>query len=67
MGGSYDLITRKFAGVTVNVYRDLHCWEMNFDWYPTGDFRGFRFELRVKAPELRDLKVTKQGGVYTRG
>jgi lipopolysaccharide assembly outer membrane protein LptD (OstA) len=67
ISGGYDLITRRFAGVTVNVYRDLHCWEMNFNWYPTGDFRGFRIELRVKAPELRDLKVTKQGGVYTRG
>ncbi|MGD0338834.1 MAG: putative LPS assembly protein LptD [Bacteroidota bacterium] len=67
MSGSYDLISKQVAAVTVNVYRDLHCWEMNFNWYPTGYFRGFRFELRVKAPELRDLKVTKQGGVYTRG
>ena len=60
MIGSYDLVNKQLAAPNVNVYRDLHCWEMNFNWVPLGTYRGFRLEIRVKAPQLRDLKVTKQ-------
>ena len=40
---------------------------MNFEWVPTGLGRHYQFEIRLKAPQLRDIKVTKQGsarGVY---
>jgi len=60
---NYDLINRQIAAPVINVYRDLHCWEMNFNWIPRGVYGGFRFEIRVKAPQLQDLKVTKQGSV----
>ena len=60
-GGSYDFVRKEFAAPSVNIYRDLHCWEMNFTWFPTGFYRGYRLELRIKAPQLQDLKVTKQG------
>ena len=59
--GSYDFVRREFAAPSVNIYRDLHCWEMNFTWFPVGFYRGYRFEIRLKAPQLQDLKVTKQG------
>ncbi|MGA9365059.1 MAG: putative LPS assembly protein LptD [Bacteroidota bacterium] len=60
---NYDLINKQIAAPVINVYRDLHCWEMNFNWIPRGVYSGFRFEIRVKAPQLQDLKVTKQGSV----
>jgi lipopolysaccharide assembly outer membrane protein LptD (OstA) len=60
-GGSYDFVRKEFAAPSVTVYRDLHCWEMNFSWFPIGFYRGYRLELRIKAPQLQDLKVTKQG------
>jgi lipopolysaccharide assembly outer membrane protein LptD (OstA) len=60
-GGSYDFVRNEFAAPNVNIYRDLHCWEMNFTWFPIGFYRGYRLELRIKAPQLQDLKVTKQG------
>jgi lipopolysaccharide assembly outer membrane protein LptD (OstA) len=63
----YDMFNKEFTAPYVTIYRDLHCWEMNFNWIPTGSYRGFRFELRVKAPQLQDVKVTKQTnyrGVY---
>lgn len=61
MSGSYDIVNKEVAVPNVNVYRDLHCWELNFNWVPRGIYRGFRLEIRVKAPQLRDLKITKQG------
>jgi lipopolysaccharide assembly outer membrane protein LptD (OstA) len=58
--GSYDLIQRQFAAPRIVIYRDLHCWEMNFSWSPLGQLAGYRLELKVKAPQLQDLKITKQ-------
>jgi lipopolysaccharide assembly outer membrane protein LptD (OstA) len=57
---NYDLINKELAAPQITVYRDLHCWEMNFSWVPTGYYRNFRLEIRLKAPQLQDVKVTKQ-------
>ncbi len=63
--GSYDFERKEISAPQVTVYRDLHCWEMNLTWNPLGTYRGFRFEIRLKAPELQDIKVTKSKGLYT--
>jgi hypothetical protein len=57
---SYDVVSRQFAAPSINIYRDLHCWEMNFSWQPLGILAGYRLEIRVKAPQLQDIKLTKQ-------
>ncbi len=62
--GSYDFDRKEFSAPQVRISRDLHCWIMNFTWNPIGTFRGYRFEIRVKAPQLQDLKVTKQDQFY---
>jgi lipopolysaccharide assembly outer membrane protein LptD (OstA) len=58
--GYYDLVSKQHYISSVNITRDLHCWEMSFSWYPMGTLEGYRFELKVKASQLQDLKVTKQ-------
>ena len=63
--GSYDFQEKKISAPQITVYRDLHCWEMNFSWNPLGSYSGFRFEIRMKAPELQDIKVTKSDGMYS--
>ncbi len=65
VSGNYDFQKEEIAAPQVTIYRDLHCWEMNFTWRPLGRYRGYRFEIRMKAPELRDIKVTKTKGLYT--
>jgi len=62
--GSYDFDKKEFSAPQVRISRDLHCWLMNFTWNPIGTFTGYRFEIRVKAPQLQDLKVTKQDQFY---
>lgn len=57
--GSYDFDQKQFAAPQVTVSRDLHCWIMNFTWNPIGSYTGYRFEIRVKASQLQDLKITK--------
>lgn len=63
--GSYDFDQKQVIAPQVSIYRDLHCWEMNFSWYPIGIYRGFHFEIRMKAPELQDIKITKSRGLYS--
>ncbi len=60
VSGSYDMINKELAAPSVTIYRDLHCWEMNFNWIPLGTYRSFNFEIRIKAPQLHDIKITKQ-------
>jgi lipopolysaccharide export system protein LptA len=60
LAGSYDFLNKEFAAPQVRISRDLHCWIMNFTWNPIGTYTGFQFEVRVKAPQLQDLKITKQ-------
>jgi len=57
---SYDLLNKEFGAPLITVYRDLHCWEMNFSWVPTGSNQHYQFEIRLKSPLLQDVKVTKQ-------
>ena len=58
--GGYDFIQHDVVVPAVTVYRDLHCWEMTLRWNPIGYLRGFNLEIRIKAPQLRDIKITKR-------
>ena len=66
-GATYDFVRKKHFIPSLDITRDLHCWQMSFSWYPIGIREGYRFEIKVKAPQLQDIKVTKQSsqrGVY---
>ena len=60
-GAYYDFVRDEFSAPSIGVTRDLHCWTMNFTWRPMGIAEGFLLQIRVKAPQLQDLKITKQG------
>lgn len=61
---SYDFKSGKFLIPTIGFYKDLDCWEMQFDWSPTGYATGFYFRLGLKAPQLRDLKLERRETFY---
>ena len=64
---SYDFINKQISAPYITAYRDLKSWEINFNWYPLGVYKGFFFQVRIKAPALNDVKMTKQTnarGVY---
>ncbi|MBP7496712.1 MAG: LPS-assembly protein LptD [Bacteroidales bacterium] len=55
-----DFKTKEFSYTSINIYRDLHCWEAVFNWIPTGFRKSYNFTIRVKANVLQDLKLTKK-------
>jgi lipopolysaccharide assembly outer membrane protein LptD (OstA) len=64
VAGSYDFMANEVSAPQIRISRDLECWLMNFTWNPIGTYSGYYFEIRVKAPQLQDLKVTKRGDFY---
>lgn len=61
VNSGFDLKTFDLAANTsVNIYRDLHCWEMRFNWIPVGNYKSWNFFIKVKASVLQDLKLTRK-------
>ena len=54
-----NLRDREIVDQRFHVERDLHCWQLSFDWSPNPNFTFYRLEIRVKESLLRDLKLTK--------
>ncbi|MFQ6677378.1 MAG: putative LPS assembly protein LptD [Fidelibacterota bacterium] len=59
----FDLIDYELISHQVTIHRDLHCWELNLSWTPSGYASGFYLRINVKSPTLRDIKVEKTGGI----
>ena len=53
----YDFTDNDFSYTSIDVYRDLHCWEMLFHWIPTGYQRSYVLTIKVKANILKDVKL----------
>ena len=56
----YDFENKGWSYTTVDIYRDLHCWEMRFSWVPFGYYRSWFFQINIKADALRDVKYEKR-------
>ena len=52
----YDFTHKELSYTSLDIYRDLHCWEMRFNWIPFGTRKGWSFTINVKASVLQDLK-----------
>lgn len=56
----YDFVNKAISRATIDIYRDLHCWEMNFSIAPIGAYQHYLFTLKVKSAILQDLKLTRR-------
>ncbi len=56
----YDFVNHDFSYTSVNIHRDLHCWEIVFNWIPYGPRKSYNMTIRVKSTILQDLKIEKK-------
>ena len=56
----YNFDENKITYTSVDIYRDLHCWEFTINWIPFGFRQSYNFTLRVKSSVLQDLKLTRR-------
>jgi hypothetical protein len=55
----YDFVAHRVTTTSINIYRDLHCWEMRLSIVPFGPLQSYNFGINVKSSILHDLKYTK--------
>lgn len=67
MTTGYDFVGKGMSYTTVDIYRDLHCWEMKFSWVPFGYYRSWYFQINIKADALRDVKYDKRRSYQENG
>jgi hypothetical protein len=56
----YDFKGKAITMTTIGVRRDLHCWEMNLNWIPVGNMKGWNFMIRAKSSVLGDMKYERR-------
>jgi hypothetical protein len=56
----WDFVHGELSYTSIDVYRDLHCWEMRFGWIPKGGQQSWNFSINVKASILQDMKLNKK-------
>ncbi len=61
----YDLEERRFISQQVVIHKDLHCWEAQLVWIPTGGREGYYFRINVKM--LPELKLERSRGISGAG
>lgn len=55
----YDFENQNIANARLDIYRDLHCWEMSIGWTPFGIMRGYNVTINARSALLRDLKLSR--------
>jgi hypothetical protein len=62
--GGFDFAKMQLTPMTVNIIRDLHCWEIRFQWIPIGMMKSYMFHIGVKSSMLQDIKYDKESSRF---
>ena len=67
----YDFVYHSPTLTTIGINRDLHCWEMAFNWtpYSGNNIRAgnYSFDLRARSSILQELKLSRRRSFYDNG
>jgi len=58
----WDMVSKKVISQDFTFYRDLHCWEAQIVWTPTGYYKRFYFRINIKSPMLKEIRLEKGTG-----
>jgi hypothetical protein len=56
----FDFTAKKLSYTSVNIYRDLKCWEARIDWVPFGPRKSYSLTLNLKTSMLSDFKIPRR-------
>lgn len=60
----YDFTNKNLSYTSVNLYRDLKCWEARIDWVPFGFRKSYSLTINLKTSMLNDIKIPRQRQWY---
>ncbi|TAE50323.1 MAG: LPS-assembly protein LptD [Bacteroidetes bacterium] len=55
----YDFKNLKFTQTRMSVFRDLHCWQMSFQWVPFGAQKSYSVVISARSSTLSMLRLSK--------
>ena len=61
---NFDIQEGEFALTSFRLNRDLHCWNMAFNFVPFGYRKSYSFTISASSSMLQDLKIQKQQSHY---
>jgi lipopolysaccharide assembly outer membrane protein LptD (OstA) len=64
MNLNYDLANGQISTSSIDIFRDMHCWEMRISVIPFGFRQSYNFTINVKSPLLQALKLNRQRGWF---
>jgi hypothetical protein len=56
----WDFQKNEVSYTSITLLRDLHCWQMSFNWVPFGRYQSYYFRINVKSAMLQDLKYEQR-------
>ncbi len=59
MRSVYDFDLKQLGYTSLDIVRDLHCWQIDLNVIPFGSRKSFRVNIKVKQGFLQDLKLSK--------
>jgi lipopolysaccharide export system protein LptA len=56
----FDFTHKQLSYTSMNLYRDLKCWEARIDWVPFGFRKSYSLTINLKTSMLSDVKIPRQ-------
>ncbi len=56
---NYNFDLKKITNMTINITRDMHCWQLTGSVIPFGPYKSFNVTISVKSQILQGLKWNK--------
>ncbi len=53
----YNAETGKVSNLNFNLFRNIHCWNVGFNWTAIGTNKNFSVNLRANAAALSNVNV----------
>ena len=66
----WDLQLKSPTLTNITINRELHCWDMSFNWTPISGYSvntSYSFTLNVRSALLQELKVSRRRQYYGTG
>jgi len=56
----YNIQKKELVYWSMNFSKDLHCWQMSFNFVPFGTYKSYMFRINVKSSIFQGLEWKKQ-------
>lgn len=64
MNTGFDLMAMKMTTTQLSATYDLHCFNINVSWIPTGQWQSWSFRIQANAAALADLLRFKKSNSF---